>query len=104
MTNIEMIHELSGVEIELRNKVHSQTGENSLAALRELNRTRELIKKYAVAILDENEGKYQQALSDLGDVMNGLRQAQADIQKVARAIERTAQVLSLVEEVAKAAA
>ena len=102
--NIQMIHELSGLEVELREKVHSQTGQNSIDALQQLNRVRNLIIKYAVAILKENDAKYQTALAGLGQAMTVLEDAQANIEEVSTAIKRTAQALDVVEELAKLAA
>ena len=104
MTNMEMINRLSNLELELKEKVFNQTGKNSQDALHELNKTRNLIIRYAVEMLDENDAKYKQAVTDLADVMTTLNEAEADIHQVAQAIATTAKVLDVVEKLAAKAA
>lgn len=101
MNNVQMIDRLSTLATELQRRVIEETGETSRNALIQLNRVRGLIAQYLDLTLREDEPDCQKAVEALGTAMDGLRNAQRDIERVSAAITFAAKALDLAEQVAK---
>lgn len=100
MKNVELIKTLSENAAELEKQVFALTGDESKAALKELNRTGELIDKLIKKTLDETAAEYTDAMTVLQECVVAFGEAQGKIKKIVKTIQKVSGALDAIEKLA----